>query len=118
MTRNQKKGQLAENWAKKYLQGLGFGLICENYRCPGGECDLMMSDGDEVVLIEVKYRSNQAFGTAIESINAKKLQSMERCVAHFFHKVKNQDQIPPYRFDLLLFDGKNGKYMKNVSLED
>lgn len=102
---------MAEKWALDFLLAKGMTLICQNYRCPGGECDLMLQDKDEIVLVEVKFRSNQAYGTAIESITQKKLQSMERCIAH---KYKENDQLPYYRFDVVAFDGKDGQYFQNV----
>lgn len=65
-------GQKAEEAALKFLQKKGLKLLDKNWRCKGGELDLVMLDGPVVVFVEVRLRTNQSFGTAMESISPTK----------------------------------------------
>ena len=58
-------GQAAETQALKYLQGQGLQLLTRNWRCKGGELDLVMLDADTVVFVEVRYRLHADFGGAL-----------------------------------------------------
>ena len=66
------QGKLAEKKACDYLQQQGLKLIEKNYYCRSGEIDLIMLDKQELVFIEVRYRKSRTFGSAAESIDARK----------------------------------------------
>ena len=59
--RSLKKGEQGEAQALAYLQQQGLQLISQNYRCRSGEIDIIMQDGQELVFIEVKYRTSQQY---------------------------------------------------------
>lgn len=52
-------GTHGELMAKAYLERRGFEVLEMNWRCKGGEVDLVVKEGDELVLVEVKTRVNQ-----------------------------------------------------------
>ena len=62
------KGQFAEQKACQFLQQKGLTLIEKNYRCRNGEIDLIMLDKDQLVFVEVRFRKNEDYGTAIDSV--------------------------------------------------
>ncbi len=93
------KGVLAEQWAARYLQQQGLQLISQNYRCRTGEIDLIMQEGDTLVFIEVRLRSNKDFGGAAASIDQHKQQRLIKTAQHYLTTLK---RIPPCRFDALL----------------
>lgn len=66
------RGQSGEAHARAWLEGQGYRHVESNWRCPGGELDLIMVDGDELVFVEVKTRSGERFGRAAESITSGK----------------------------------------------
>ena len=66
------KGQHAENACCEYLQQRGLILLSRNYRGQRGEIDLVMQDKDALVFVEVRYRKNNSYGGALESITADK----------------------------------------------
>ena len=82
----QRKGHAYENLAKHYLKKKGLSLITTNYTCQCGEIDLIMKDGETLVFIEVRYRSNKQYGSALESVNTKKqrkiIQSAQSFLQH------------------------------------
>ena len=47
-------GQYGESLATDYLTGLGMVLLDHNWRCPAGEIDLVLRDGQVLVICEVK----------------------------------------------------------------
>ncbi len=94
-------------------------LIARNYRCFRGEIDLIFEEttpsGLEIVFVEVKVRSPQAWGSGLEAMNWKKKQSLKRAVDHFLMKYQGEAQW--LRFDLLYSDGKIWKCLKGIELE-
>jgi putative endonuclease len=66
------RGHQAEEIAYHYLRTQGLKLIARNYRCYQGEIDLIMQDKNDIVFVEVRHRSRQDYGSAIESVNKKK----------------------------------------------
>jgi putative endonuclease len=61
-------GRLGEDLAARYLQKQGYTILERNYRCQGGEIDLVAKNGDFLVFVEVRLRRSPRFGTPEESI--------------------------------------------------
>ena len=49
-------GQAAENQAVQYLERAGLSMLVRNYRCRGGEIDIICRDGKVLVFVEVRLR--------------------------------------------------------------
>jgi putative endonuclease len=87
MAAKDELGARGERIAEQHLLRRGLTLLDRNWRCPQGEIDLVLRDGDEVVFVEVKTRSSVAFGHPLEAITAAKLARLRRlagawCEAH------------------------------------
>lgn len=95
------KGQFAESKACQYLQQQGLTLIEKNYRCRNGEIDLVMQDKDQLVFVEVRYRKNEDYGTAIDSIDQNKVKKLVTTARHYL--TRHQLDVPA-RFDIVGFD--------------
>lgn len=67
-TPRMRRGAYGQRLARAYLEGLGFRIVEENYRCRWGELDIVALDGDCLVFVEVRSRTGNAFGTPEESI--------------------------------------------------
>lgn len=74
-------GRRGEAIAARHLEACGLTIVDRNWRCPQGEIDLVVRDGDELVFVEVKTRSSVAFGHPLESITAAKLARLRRLAA-------------------------------------
>ena len=61
-------GDRGEQLALEYLQKRGLQLLERNYRCTGGEIDLVMLHRDTLALIEVRLRQDRSFGGAAASV--------------------------------------------------
>lgn len=93
------RGACAEQTAARYLQQQGLKLLAQNYRCRAGEIDLIMQDGAVRVFVEVRLRSNPAFGGAAASIDRPKQQRIIRTAQHYLASLP---VLPPCRFDVVL----------------
>ena len=95
------RGAAAETLAAEFLAKRGVEIIARNYRCRGGEIDLIARDRDMLVFVEVRLRSNAAFGGAAASITATKRRRLARAAGHYLAKLGRE---PPCRFDAILLD--------------
>lgn len=80
-------GRRGERIAEDFLQDCGFTVLDRNWRCPSGELDLVVLDGDEVVFVEVKTRTGESFGHPFEALTRAKLMRLRTlanawCDAH------------------------------------
>lgn len=76
-------GRKGEKLAEEYLKSEGCKVLKKNYRTPFGEADLIVQDGDEVVFVEVKTRSSDAYGTPAEAVVQAKQRRYKR-IAEFY----------------------------------
>jgi putative endonuclease len=67
----KKLGDFGEQAAAAHLIKQGYTLLARKWRGPGGELDLVMRDGAELVFIEVRTRRDAA-GMAEESVGPAK----------------------------------------------
>ncbi len=96
-----RRGEAAEARALEWLRRRGLEPVARNYRCRGGEIDLVMRDGETLVFVEVRYRSHRGFGTAAESVDARKQQRLRRAASHYLQRLPSP---PPCRFDIVGID--------------
>jgi len=92
------QGRQAEDLALSYLKRQGLRLIKRNYRSRRGEIDLIMEQGDTLVLVEVRYRKSAAFGDALESVSVRKQARIIACAGQYLSETEC-DQ--PVRFDVI-----------------
>ena len=90
---------LGEKLAREYLAGQGLKFVAANYRMRIGEIDLIMEDGKYLVFIEVKFRTSERWGTALEQVTARKIQKI-RLVAKAYLQRYPHD-VPYARFDVV-----------------
>jgi putative endonuclease len=106
-------GSEAERFAQTFLEHQGLTLVMKNYRCRTGEIDLIMQDGEELVFVEVKYRSKSQYGAAIEFFHASKKRKFESAVMHYMQEKGFNPSVVPHRIDLVGIEGK-GQQQQNI----
>ena len=77
-TRKQAVGRYGEELAARHLTGMGMALLDRNWRCREGEIDLVLRDGDALVVCEVKTRTDDHHGSPHEAITPAKLERLQR----------------------------------------
>jgi putative endonuclease len=100
-------GSEGEDLAVRFLQKKGYRIVARNYKTPVGEIDIIARDGDTIVFIEVKTRTDISFGYPFEAVNKRKRQKLKNLALLY---LKRQGKESPVRFDVLsIFCMDNGK---------
>ena len=93
-------GVTGEQDARTWLEGQGMRFVAANWHCRAGELDLVMLDGDELAIIEVKARRGERSGRAEESISAAKGRKL-LAAAEWFVSEHDEHHARIWRIDLL-----------------
>ena len=72
-------GRVGEHVAELHLTKQGLSIVDRNFRSRQGEIDLIATDGDELVFVEVRTRATRSYGSPEESLTRAKQQHMVRC---------------------------------------
>jgi putative endonuclease len=101
-------GLLSEELALAHLLAHGLKLLKRNYRCKLGEIDLVMLDGQTLVLVEVRYRATTDYGGAAASVDWQKQRKLVKAAEHLLMKRADLRRYPA-RFDVVaLTTGADG----------
>lgn len=92
-------GKQGENLAADFLKKQGFNILVRNYRKKSGEIDIIARDGEWLVFIEVKTRTNVHFGQPYEAVTTKKQTQISRVALDYITRKKLHDE--PARFDVI-----------------
>jgi putative endonuclease len=93
-------GRAGENAAAEYLGRLGYVLMECNWRCRLGEIDLIAMDGNTLVFIEVRSRTNPTrYGTAIEAVTPRKCRQVREVATVYLKQRGGAPQS--LRFDVV-----------------
>lgn len=118
------RGKVCEALAEKYFLAEGRRvLLGRNYRCRGGEIDLIFEesvgecyqDGIELVFIEVRSRFDGSWMNGVESVDFRKRRRLSHAIRHFL--MGYQGKATTLRFDILAWDGKSWVHLKNALLQ-
>jgi putative endonuclease len=96
-------GKQAEDLAARFLVKRGLSVLARNFRCLGGEIDLVCRDGKAIVFVEVRLRRNPNFGGAGASITPTKQRRIILAARHYLAAHTRADS--DCRFDCVLLDG-------------
>lgn len=91
-------GTYGEEQAALYLRSKGYDILKMNFRCRTGEIDIIASDMDYLVFVEVKLRKNGNYGTAAEYVMYTK-QRRILSAARYYLAGKKLEKQP--RFDVV-----------------
>ncbi|HZS81035.1 MAG TPA: YraN family protein [Herbaspirillum sp.] len=110
-TSRQISGDAAEGAALAFLLQQGLHEVQRNFRCKGGEIDLIMRDDDVVVFVEVRKRSKDSYGGALASVTRAKQKRLIIAAQVFLQSYRC---LPACRFDVLAYDGDRLTWLKNA----
>ena len=71
-------GRQGECLAARYLESQGLVVLSRNWRCREGELDLVATDGEQLVVCEVKTRAGVDFGLPAEAVDEVKARRVRR----------------------------------------
>lgn len=99
-------GKQGEDIAISYLRKKGYGIIEKNFRTIFGEIDIIAKDKHAVVFVEVKARSDIAFGYPFEAVHSRKREKIKKVALSYMKRFKKG---MPARFDVLSIYFEHGK---------
>ena len=100
-------GERAEQQAFRYLLGLGLRPIARNFRCRGGEIDLIMLDETCLAFVEVRCRRSSAFTAPGPTVDLQKQRKLVRTAALFAARHPRY-AAATMRFDVVAVEGPDG----------
>jgi len=106
-TNKRAAGGIAENSAADFLQDKGYRILERNFNSPFGEIDIIASDGEYTVFVEVKSRNSDEFGSPQDAVNSKKQKHMIKTAISYLkmHKLVPAD----VRFDVIAIGPGRGE---------
>ena len=108
LSNKRSQGSIYEQKARVYLETQGLKFIAANQTFKCGELDLVMTDGDTIVFVEVRQRKSNRFGSAVESIDYRKQQKWINAANMWLFTKRNQSlDTAKCRFDVVAFEGDN-----------
>lgn len=102
-------GSKAERAALDFLVGKGLKPIGRNYRCRGGEIDLIMLQDDCLVFVEVRFRTSTRYSSPELTVDSRKQKKIIRTAALFLADSRNYAEHA-VRFDVVAINaGDHGR---------
>lgn len=99
-----RKGACGERIAALYLDLAGYRILETNYRSGHLEIDLIADKSDCLAFVEVKTRRSVSYGSAIESIDRRKLSRLRRAARGYLAERPQKRGYRTFRFDLVAID--------------
>mgnify|MGYP001559559692 CR=1 FL=1 len=107
-----------ERIAALYLRNKGFKILESNFRKGYGELDIIATDKDTLVFIEVKTRTSSKYGNPLEAITPWKLKSLVKTAQYYkitHPKLPDRLRIDAVAVSLIGGQIKNIEHVKNIS---
>lgn len=112
---NYHKGKYGEELAKNFLIKKGYVFIEANFENKIGEIDLIMSDKEWLVFVEVKYKKDELMGLPEEMIDKRKIWQVKRVAESYLVERSMDTKIFfKYRIDAVCILGDLIKHYENV----
>lgn len=98
-------GRWGEEQAAKYLRHRAYKILDMNYKCRGGEIDIIARKGGFIAFVEVKLRKNADFASGREFVNYSKQQRIIMTAQLYLQE--HPCELQP-RFDVIEIYAPNG----------
>ena len=82
-SRQLELGRAGEKAAADFLRHRGYEVVGAGFRARRGELDLICRRGQELVVVEVKTRTDESFGTPAEAVGSRKRRALMAAAAEY-----------------------------------
>ncbi len=106
MAQHNELGKEGEQLALQMLKTKGYTILETNWRNEKDEVDIIATDRNELVIVEVKTRSTDYFGDPEEAVTPQKARNMIRAAEAY---IEINDLDMDVRFDIVSIILRNGK---------
>ena len=100
------QGQEGEELAVRHLKRMGYRIICQNYRSPLGEIDIVAHHRGVLVFVEVKSRRSETFGSPKLAVTPAKQRKLSQVAWHYLQQHNLTEASA--RFDVVTISGSTG----------
>jgi putative endonuclease len=104
-------GRRAEQSAFNHLIERGLVPVARNFRCRGGEIDLIMLHDNCLAFVEVRFRTSSAFAQPSHTVDHRKQRKIIRTAAMFIAR-NHRYAMSTMRFDVVAVEG-----LDDISIE-
>ncbi|HCN49872.1 MAG TPA: endonuclease [Chryseobacterium sp.] len=91
-------GKIAEGLAADYLQKNGYKILVRNFRFQKAEIDIIAEKNNQIIVVEVKARSTDAFMLPQEAVTRTKIKLIVSAVNHYLEEFNRDNEV---RFDII-----------------
>lgn len=117
MTYKKQVGQYGETVACEFLEKRGYKIIKRNLQTSHKEIDILARINNVQVFVEVRTRTSQSFGGAVEAIGKRKIKNFQTAVKSYV--INNNLDFNQVRLDFLAVDiNKEKKTIKIRHFKD
>lgn len=106
MLKHTEIGTKGEQLAAIFLKNKGYLILETNWRTGKKEIDIIAENGDCIVFVEVKTRSNFDFGFPEEAVTVSKKKLLKLAAEEYFEQ-KHPEKNPRFDIISILQKGKN-----------
>jgi putative endonuclease len=110
------KGQIGEQLAAKYLQRQGLEIIEHNYFQRSGEIDIIATENNEIVFVEVKTLNSEVLLQITDTISSLKKNRLMKLAKVWL--CKHNLSEAKYRIDFFGLVYRNSKIKKLVHIKN
>ena len=115
MAERNETGKQGESEARKYLEENGYNILETNWRFHHYELDIVATDSKELIIIEVKTRSDNYLIAPELAVNKSKIRRIVTA-ADAYTRMKHINL--PVRFDIICLIKKGASYSVENHIED
>ena len=110
-------GQLGEDRAVAYLEGMRYRILDRNFRTKTGEIDIVAEKDSTLIFVEVKTRSSLRFGEGYEAVNSRKQKKLRQLALIYLSEKEIFGRA--IRFDVIsLLFSREGELLKLQHFEE
>jgi putative endonuclease len=91
-------GKKAEDLAVEFLRKNGYIILVRNFRFQKAEIDIIAERDHQIVIVEVKARSTDAFMLPQEAVTKTKIKSIVSAANHYMEEFDKHQEV---RFDII-----------------
>lgn len=96
----QDKGKAIEKASQTFLLNHQIKIITCNFRSKFGEIDLIGTEHNTLIFFEVRYRKENSYGSALESVTPAKQKRIYKTALYFIMQHPHFNRFA-YRFDII-----------------
>ena len=115
MAERNETGKQGESVAKRYLEENGYNVLETNWRFHHYELDIIATDGKELIIIEVKTRSDNYLIAPEHAVDKRKIRRIVTA-SDAYARMKSIEI--PVRFDIICLIKKGVSYSVENHIED